>query len=121
MVLYVDVETNLPDVYIDYIEATLVTGEEISLNWDESGIQRNENGFSARYKGVYFGEEYANGRISELFGMRITQIGIYTEQDDLSSSSFTITDMKFEDGENEYSPKHILPFCADLGGIDFTS
>ena len=32
---------------------------------------RGKNGFDARYKGVYFDEEYANGKLSSLHGSRL--------------------------------------------------
>lgn len=48
---------------VDVIEVQLSNGEVVSLNWDESGIDRDNAGFSARYKGVCFDEEYADGRL----------------------------------------------------------
>lgn len=71
MILYLQATTNVQDLVIDYIEVKLKSGKTASLNWDESGINRSETGFDARYKGVYFDEEYANGKISELDGMKI--------------------------------------------------
>lgn len=56
--------------FIDYIEVELANGETASLNWDESEIGRTGNGFSARYKGVCFGEAYANGRLDQLQDMK---------------------------------------------------
>lgn len=52
MRLYLTAETSIPDLYIDYIEVLLKSGEEVSLNWDYSDIERTPSGFSARYKGV---------------------------------------------------------------------
>ena len=63
MILYLDARTTVKDLIIDYIEVELANGETASLNWDESEIERTGNGFSARYKGVCFGEVYANGRL----------------------------------------------------------
>lgn len=97
MKLKLNALTNVKDLIIEYIEIRLVTDEIISFNWDESDISRNENGFSARYKGVYFNELYANGRINELFGMKIAEVGVYTESED---KGITITEMLFEDGDN---------------------
>lgn len=62
MRLYLTAETSIPDLYIDYIEVLLKSGEEVSLNWDYSDIERTPSGFSARYKGMYFDEDYATGR-----------------------------------------------------------
>ena len=58
MILYLQATTNVQDLIIDYIEVKLKSGKTVSLNWDESGINRSETGFDARYKGVYFDEEY---------------------------------------------------------------
>lgn len=101
MILYLSAKTNMPDVYIDYIEARLKNGNTVSLNWDESDITRTEDGFEARYKGVYFGEEYANGRINDLDGMKISDIGLYYESD--GDFHFDIEEMLFEDNEKSLS------------------
>ena len=53
MILYLSVNTDLEDLVIDYIEVKLATGATVSLNWDESDIERLDGGFRARYKGVY--------------------------------------------------------------------
>lgn len=74
MTLYLEATTTIPDLFIDYIEVRLASGESASLNWDESEIYRNPDGFGAKYKGVYFGEEPANGRLDELCDMVITDI-----------------------------------------------
>lgn len=96
-------KTNIPDIYIDYIEVILTTGEQVSLNWDYSDIARSDDGFSARYKGVYFGEEYANGRLEELKEITIVEVGYYTETvEDLVI--LEIEEMDFEDyGKNHIS------------------
>ena len=53
MTLYLEAATTIPDLFIDYIEVRLASGESASLNWDESEIYRNPNGFGAKYKGVF--------------------------------------------------------------------
>ena len=97
MILYLQATTNVQDLVIDYIEVKLKSGKTVSLNWDESGINRSETGFDAWYKGVYFNEEYANGRISELTGMKIDTVKLYSEQ--VKDPEITITQMSFEDGD----------------------
>jgi len=79
----------------------LVTGEIMTVNWDESDIAREDNGFDARYKGVYFDEEYANGKLSSLHGMQIEYMSLDTESD--SDSDIVITDMTFEDEGERYT------------------
>lgn len=97
MTLYLEAKTSIPDLFIDYIEVRLASGESASLNWDESEIYRNPDGFGAKYKGVYFGEEPANGRLDELRDMVITDIGLYSD---------TISEMEFVDNGRslEFSP-----------------
>ena len=101
LTLYLEAATTIPDLFIDYIEVRLASGESASLNWDESEIYRNPNGFGAKYKGVYFGEEPANGRLDELCDMVITDIGLYS--DTIPETKIT---MEFVDnGRNlEFSP-----------------
>lgn len=117
MVLYVTARTELTDIVIDYIEVKLAAGETVSLNWDESSIERNEDGFNARYKGVYFGDSYANSCLKELSGMRILMIGVYTEEND--DSALTITRMLFEDAGAVYEPKD-LPYRTRVKECDLT-
>lgn len=114
--LYLTARTSIPDLYIDYIEVQLKSGEEISLNWDESDIERYSDGFSARYKGVCFGEEYANGRIDDLKDMIITDIGVYCELG--QKPDIEITVMEFVDGYAYLSfspPKLIREECVTVG------
>ncbi len=96
MNLYLQAKTTVPDLVIDYIEVSLTNGEFVSLNWDWSFIDRDENGFSAEYKGVCFNEDHADGRIKELRNMQITDIGLYTETQ--VPATIQIMEMEFEDG-----------------------
>ena len=95
MILYLDARTTIKDLIIDYIEVELANGETASLNWDESEIGRTGNGISARYKGVCFGEAYANGRLDQLQDMKITDIVLYSESG--APLNICITSMEFED------------------------
>jgi len=129
MRLYLTAETNIPDLMIDYIEVRLKDGSTTSLNWDESDISRSDTGFDARYKGVYFDEEYANGRINELEGCEITDVGLYTDTD--KDISFSIKEMLFDDNDKEllisnpnystfeqYSPPRPARFIVDTYSKD---
>ncbi len=66
MMLYLKAKTNLSDLSIDFIEVKLKSGKIVSLNWDETEYDNEDSVFEAKYKGVYFGEEYANGKLHEL-------------------------------------------------------
>ena len=107
LTLYLEAATTIPDLFIDYIEVRLASGESASLNWDESEIYRNPDGFGAKYKGVYFGEEPANGRLDELRDMVITDIGLYS--DTIPETKITISEMEFVDNGRslEFSPPKI--------------
>ena len=76
MTLYLDARTNCSDLMVDFIEVQLSNGEVVSLNWDESGIDRDNVGFSARYKGLYFDEEGKTADAGILQGLCILPAGI---------------------------------------------
>ncbi len=98
MILYVSATTNCPDLFIDYIEVKLKSGECVSLNWDESEIYRDGEEYETRYKGVYFCDEYANGRLAELEGMQVIGAQLYSET--METVNLVIREMIFEDGED---------------------
>ena len=104
MILYLKAATSVPDLVIEYIEVALRNGKTVSLNWDESHIDRTKTGFYAKYKGVYFNEKYANGKLDELVGMKIVEVGLYSETE--ATGGITILEMLFEDDgqELEISP-----------------
>lgn len=118
MILYLKACTDLKDLMIDYIEIKLVTGEIVSLNWDESDIERLDNGFNARYKGIYFDEEYANGKLDCLYGMEIDKLGIYAESG--SYSDIVVTEMTFDDIGCQYNSDHFLPYVTSMKGCVMT-
>lgn len=97
MILYLEAKTNVKDLVIEYIEVILNNGKRVSLNWDESEISRTADGFVAKYRGVYFGEVYANGCIDQLDMMGIADIGVYTEDDNDDPIELTIEEMQFID------------------------
>lgn len=107
MTLYLEGKTTVTDLFIDYIEVRLASGESAFLNWDESEIYRNPDGFCARYKGVYFGEEPANGRLDELRDMVVTDVELYS--DTIPEPKIFISEMEFVDNGRslEFSPPKI--------------
>ena len=118
MILYLSASTDLEALVIDYIEVKLATGETVSLNWDESDIERLDTGFRARYKGVYFDEEYANGKLDSLREMQIDKIGIYAESG--SYSDIVIKEMIFEDAGEQYDLEHLLPYVTSMKGCEMS-
>ncbi len=105
MRLYVTAKTTMRDMVIDYMDVLLADGREVSLNWDESEFFVEDGVFTARYKGVYFDEEYANGQINALKDMEARYIGIYAEE----KGRIKNIAMKFEDGNETYETyfKHV--------------
>lgn len=99
MTLYLKAKTNCSDLMVDFIEIQLANGRIVSLNWDESGIDRNATGFSARYEGVCFNEEYADGRLRAFQRMKIKTIQVYTELG--IPVTFQIDEMLFVDAGEE--------------------
>lgn len=113
MTLYVTAITKTSDLLIDFIEVRLKNGENVSLNWDESGIDRHDDGFTVRYKGVCFDEESANGRLSDLQDFEIIHVELYSPTE--THASIKITEMVFEDGAEEYAVED-LPYVSDDKG-----
>lgn len=127
MILYLKVKTNIEDVIVDSIDVRLASGKEIRLTWDESDINRTAFGFQARYKGVYFDEEYANGRIKELHGMQILDITLSSESK--VYSLFFIEQIEVEDNEEKVSFRfpivlsdvHVTDENVSEGELDFVT
>lgn len=116
MRLYLTAKTSIPDLFIDYIQVKLKSGEEVSLNWDYSDIERTSSGFSARYKGVYFDEEHANGRIDELQDMMITDIGVYYESKHEQDIKIEVMDFVDDDKQLVFSPPELIrEGCVTVG------
>ena len=97
MILYLQAKTTATDLMIDYIEVSLKDGTTVSLNWDESYIDRDDTGLNATYKGVCFNEEHADGRIDELREMQVIDVGLYSEVQ--APATIFITEMEFVDGD----------------------
>ena len=116
MRLYLTAKTSIPDLFIDYIQVKLKSGEEVSLNWDYSDIERTPSGFSARYKGVYFDEEHAHGRIEELRDMKITDIGVYFESKHEQDIKIEVMDFVDDDEQLVFSPPELIQEgCVTVG------
>lgn len=113
MILHLRALASVPNLLIDYIEIRTAAGEKVRLTWDESEIRYTQMGFFARYKGVYIGEEYANGRIDELRDMVITGIGL---------EDLIITDVGTEDEAGVEPSISIsrMKFCDDKKSLTFT-
>ncbi len=127
MNLYLKVKTNVEDVVVDSIDVRLASGKEIRLTWDESDINRTAFGFQARCKGVYFDEEYANGRLKELCEMQILDITLSSESK--VYSLFFVEQIEIEDNGSEVffrfplvlSDVHVGDENVSEGELDFVT
>ncbi len=99
MVLYLEARTDFNDLTINFIKIELSSGRLEYLTWDESESGITDGIFKARYKGVYFDEDYSNGRISELNNMCVKYVEIYSESG--KGNYFEIESLLFEDGLEE--------------------
>ena len=95
MRLYLTAKTAMKDLVIDYIEVKLADGKTITLNWAESEFGIEDGVFTARYKGVSFNDDYGNGRYKELIGMQITEVGVYSDNDE--PVTIAVTHLTVED------------------------
>lgn len=97
MILILKAITKTPDLIINFIEVELQSGKTISLNWNESSVERIKDGFIAWYEGVCFDEDHADGKLDDLQNMQIVDIGLYSESKAISD--ITIEEMLFEECE----------------------
>lgn len=100
MILCLKAKTDIPEMVIDFIEVKLQSGQTVSLTWDESESGVVDGIFTGRYKGVYFDEDYSNGRIQELKELQIQHIEIYSEF--AEGCNFELTELFFSDGVEEF-------------------
>ncbi len=94
MNLNVTVKTTVKDLVIDFIEVINTEGKDFFLGWDESFVEKTEDGFQAQYKKVNFDDKYAPESFSDLIGMKVNIIGLYSEQK--GPIDIDITEMDFE-------------------------
>ncbi len=94
MNLNVTVKTKVKDLIIDFIEVINAEGKSFSLSWDESFVKETRDGFQADYKKVNFDDKYAPESFTDLIGMRVDVVGLYSEQED--PIDIDITEMHFE-------------------------
>ena len=79
MNLYLIAKTTVKDLVIDYIDVVLTNGCRVSLNWNESEIERTPDGFKASYKGIHLSENSAYVHFAELEEMMVITMGLYSE------------------------------------------
>ncbi len=94
MNLNVTVKTKVKDLIIDFIEVINAEGKDFFLGWDESFVEKTEDGFQAQYKKVNFDDKYAPESFADLIGMRVNIVGLYSEQE--GPIDIDITEMDFE-------------------------
>ena len=102
MILYLTAKTSAKDILLDSIELRTKDNETLFLEWDESDITRTDTGFDARYKGVYFNDEYANGLGEKLRDAVISDITWDIPDEKESESEPVIICMEFDDSGHIY-------------------
>lgn len=105
MILYIDAVSPHKFLYIDYLYLKCKDGREIGIDWDETDWAYENGAYSSRHKGVYFNDEYANGRVKEIEGAELGDVffewsGSESEPDN-STNGFNITSIIFEDYDDE--------------------
>lgn len=84
----------------DYIEVTTREGRVLTIDWDESSWAVEQNFLHFRCKGVYFNEEYANGKGKLLAGGRVTGMQLFLNgNEELKIQKFHLV---FDDNHQEY-------------------
>lgn len=80
MDIFLTGKSDAEDLVIDFIELKLKTGETVSLDWDQSYVDRGQGGrFEATYEGINIGGESARRKLSKFKGAAITEVGLYSE------------------------------------------
>lgn len=105
MILEVKAKTKVADLTIDFIQVITRLGKSISIDWDTSFVTRTGDMFEARYVGVYFNEEYANGKLEDLENMTVDVVEVYSEED--SAMDIEIVEMIFYDEGRELTFKDV--------------
>ena len=77
MKLYVVAKTSIKDLVIDFIEIVNEKGQTISLNWEESSVERVKDGFTGCYQNVV-SEEGKTLSISDVSEMRVVHVELYS-------------------------------------------
>lgn len=115
MELYLTVKTDIDDLTIDFIEVRLKSGKQVSLNWDYSWADRRNGSIQYHCIGICFNEKNASGKLSRLKGMRVTDVGRYSDRYGEGSFSLSIEKMEFYEGgkslifENAYHFTQRIP------------
>lgn len=99
MTLNLIAEIENDDLCIDYIEVSLSSGKTVSLNWDTSYVERRCNILKAVYESVNFGEKSAAGKMRSLNGMKVVDIGMYSDSHGEGTYPLTILSMEFCEGD----------------------
>lgn len=95
MRLYITTKTTAEDLVFNFITLQLKSGQTVEITYDESDYGNNDGLRNSRHKGVYFDEEYANGRILELIDMKVINAQIYSDK--YEQADFEILQMTFDD------------------------
>ncbi len=95
MRLSMKMKTNAEDLTIEFLELQLKSGDIVTIDYDSSEYYTKDRYRMSMHKGVCMDEEYLNGRLNELEGIRVTDVGLYSEK--YSSIEFELVELTFDD------------------------
>ena len=100
MDIFLTCKSDAEDLVIDFIELKLKTGETVSLDWDQSYVDRGQGGrFEAAYEGINICGKSARGKLSKLEGAAITEVGLYSES--RGRADLDILEMSIREGSRK--------------------
>lgn len=117
MKIVLDIETNISDLVIDFIEIKSKEYGDINITWDESWVSReSEDSDKQRHylDGVSFkindnDEDYANGKINAFDDFEFSHVELYSEQDDSIEKYARLVNLHIEDGPQIKGIKYDIP------------
>ncbi len=95
---YIDLQTNIPDLHVDYVEIKDRSGNVYNFNPSNTSSWDLDKGhFTAEWRGVDIGEEDAAGRISDIpYHCKICAVGanydLDVENPYIKGMTFTVSD-----------------------------
>ncbi len=71
-------KTKVKDLVFDFLQFETEKGEDIVIDYEASDYFYEDGRVESRHKGVMFNQEDATGRLEELRGAKLFEIGVYS-------------------------------------------
>lgn len=108
MIINIIIEHNLPaskQLMLDSMYVHTSDGKELFLDWDESSWDYKDNISEGRCKGVCIKDEYGNGRLNELEGLKNIDLNLCPDpdyaEDGVCEINARVKSILFTDGNSE--------------------